>query len=150
MTIKQISLFLENKPGHLNAICRTLADAGINIVTLSMADTRQFGIVRLIVEDWERARQALEAAGFVANVRDVVAATVRDEPGGMVRLLDVVQDAGVNIEYMYAFAFRRRREAVLVFRFDDPARAVAALTGAGCNVLGSVDLFNSARNDNQP
>ncbi|NLF23362.1 MAG: ACT domain-containing protein [Lentisphaerae bacterium] len=141
MTIKQISLFLENKPGHLNAICRTLADAGINIVTLSLADTQQFGIVRMIVEDWARARQVLEAAGFVVNVRDVVAAAVADQPGGMARLLDVIQQAGVNIEYMYAFAFRRGQEAVLVFRFDNPGRAVDALKAAGLNVLGGVDLF---------
>jgi len=144
MTIKQISLFLENKPGHLNAICRTLADAGINIVTLALADTQQFGIVRMIVEDWERARQVLETAGFVVNVRDVVAAAVADQPGGMARLLDVIQQAGVNIEYMYAFAFRRGQEAVLVFRFDNPARAVDALKAAGLNVLGGVDLFEPA------
>ncbi len=141
MTIKQISLFLENKPGHLNAICRTLAEADINIVTLSLADTQQFGIVRLIVEEWERASRVLDEAGFVANVRDVVAAAVPDRPGGMVRLLDVIQTAGVNIEYMYAFAFHRGQEAVLVFRFDDTAAAVAALKAAGLNVFGDVDLF---------
>ncbi len=94
MTIKQISLFLENKPGHLGAICRTLADARINIVTLSLADTQQFGIVRLIVEEWERAQQVLEQAGYIVNVRDVVAATVRDEPGGMAVLLDTIHAAG--------------------------------------------------------
>jgi hypothetical protein len=131
MTIKQISLFLENKPGHLKAICRTLADARINIVTLSLADTQQFGIVRLIVEEWERAQQILEQAGYIVNVRDVVAATVRDEPGG--------------IEYMYAFAFRRGEEAVLVFRFDNAEKAIAALKASGNNVLGSVDLFQTAR-----
>ncbi|MDD5704622.1 MAG: amino acid-binding protein [Kiritimatiellae bacterium] len=144
MTIKQISLFLENKPGHLNAICRTLADAKINIVTLSLADTQQFGIVRLIVEQWQRAQQVLEAAGYVVNVRDVVAATVRDEPGGMAQILDLIQAAGVNIEYMYAFTFKHGREAVLVFRFDQPDKAVAALKQAGRDVLSSVDLFKEA------
>ena len=146
MTIKQISLFLENKPGHLNAICRTLAEADINIVTLSLADTQQFGIVRLIVEEWERASRVLDEAGFVANVRDVVAAAVPDRPGGMVRLLDVIQTAGVNIEYMYAFAFHRGQEAVLVFRFDDTAAAVAALKAAGLNVIDAVDLFTGIVN----
>ena len=76
MKIHQISLFLENKPGHLNAICRTLAEAQINIVTLSLADTQQFGIVRLIVEEWQKAKDVLEQAGYVVNVREVVAATV--------------------------------------------------------------------------
>ncbi len=145
MTIKQISLFLENKPGHLSAICRTLAEAKINIVTLSLADTQQFGIVRLIVEEWERARRTLEQAGFVVNVRDVVAAAVADKPGGMAALLDVIEAARVNIEYMYAFAFRRGREAVLVFRFDQPEQAVAALKAAGHNVLGGVELFETIK-----
>ncbi len=144
MTIKQISLFLENKPGHLNAICRTLAHARINIVTLSLADTQQFGIVRLIVEEWERARQVLEEAGFVVNVREVVAATVRDEPGGMAQILDLIQETGVNIEYMYAFTFKHGREAVLVFRFDQPERAIEALRKAGRDVLSSVELFREA------
>ena len=145
MKINQLSLFLENKPGHLNAICRTLAAAQINIVTLSLADTQQFGIVRLIVEEWQKAKAVLEQAGYVVNVREVVAAAVPDKPGGMAEILDVVGQAGVNIEYMYAFAFRRGEEAVLVFRFDNADKAVAALKAAGHNVLGSVDLFQTAR-----
>jgi hypothetical protein len=144
MKIQQISLFIENKPGHLNAICRTLAEAQINIVTLSLADTQQFGIVRLIVEEWERARRVLEGAGFVVNVREVVAATVRDAPGGMAAILDVIQGAGVNIEYMYAFTFKHGDQAVLVFRFDQPDRAIAALKAAGHDVLSSVELFQEA------
>ena len=79
MKIQQISLFLENKPGHLNAICRTLAEAGINIVTLSLADTQQFGIVRLIVEEWQKAKEVLEAAGYVVNAsRSIIFAWQRD------------------------------------------------------------------------
>lgn len=145
MKINQISLFLENKPGHLNAVCRTLAEAQINIVTLSLADTQQFGIVRLIVEEWQKAKTVLEQAGYVVNVREVVAATVPDRPGGMAEVLDAVSQAGVNIEYMYAFAFRRGEEAVLVFRFDNAEKAIAALKASGNNVLGSVDLFQTAR-----
>jgi len=142
MKIQQISLFLENKPGHLNAICRTLANNNINIVTLSLADTQQFGIVRLIVEQWERAKEVLERAGHVVNVREVVAATVTDRPGGMAELLDTIGKAGVNIEYMYAFTFRHGAEAVLIFRFDDPDKAIAALQNAGRNVLDSITLFS--------
>lgn len=145
MKIQQISLFLENKPGHLNAICRTLAEAGINIVTLSLADTQQFGIVRLIVEEWQKAKSILEAAGYVVNVREVVAATVADRPGGMAELLDVIGHAGVNIEYMYAFTFRHGKEAVLVFRFDKPDRAIEALQTAGRDVLDAVSLFSQAK-----
>ncbi len=142
MKIKQISLFLENKPGHLNAICRTLAKAGINIVTLSLADTQQFGIVRLIVEDWERGRDELEKAGHVVNVRDVVAATVNDVPGGMADLLDAVGAVGVNIEYMYAFSFRTNDKAILVFRFDDADKAIEALKRIGADILDASTLFS--------
>jgi hypothetical protein len=143
MKIQQISLFLENKPGHLNAICRTLSEARINIVTLSLADTQQFGIVRLIVEDWQRAKGVLEQSGYVVNVREVVAVTVADRPGGLAELLDVIGTAGVNIEYMYAFTFHHGQEAVLVFRFDEPDRAIGALHAAGRNVLDAVSLFSN-------
>ena len=142
MTIKQISLFMENKPGRLAAACKILRDAKINIVTLSLADTQQFGIVRLIVEDWERAKEALEKAHFAVNVHDVIAASVRDEPGGMAELLDIVEAAGVNIEYMYAFAARHGEEAILVFRFDNLAKAEEALTAAGRDVISPLELFS--------
>ena len=82
MTINQISVFLENRPGQLAGICRTLADAGISIVTLSLADTAEFGIVRMIVSDHDKAKEVLKKAGHVANMREVVAVTVPDRPGG--------------------------------------------------------------------
>lgn len=141
MKIQQLSLFLENKPGHLSAICRALAEAKLNIVTLSLADTQQFGIVRLIVGDWQRAREVLEKAGFVVHVREVVAATVPDRPGGMLEILELVQQAGVNIEYMYAFTCKRGDKAVLVFRFDDADKAIAALQAAGQEVLSGDAWF---------
>lgn len=141
-TIHQISLFLENKPGHLNAICRALSDSDINIVTLSLADTQQFGIVRLIVKEWEKAKQVLEKAGHIVNVREVVAVAVPDKPGGMGLTLDIISAAGVNIEYMYAFTMRCNAEAVLIFRFDDCSRAIEALAKAGRKVLDSETLFN--------
>jgi hypothetical protein len=142
MTIKQISLFLENKPGHLGSICKTLTEAKINIVTLSLADTQQFGIVRMIVNDWEKARAILSEAGFVVNVRDVLAVAVRDEPGGMEELLNIIGNAEVNIEYMYAFASHIGKEAVLVFRFDNPEKAEKALEAAGRKVLDPSAIFS--------
>lgn len=141
MTIKQISLFMENKPGHLASICKTLADAQINIVTLSVADTQQFGIVRLVVDNPEKAQKTLSDAGFAVNVRDVLAVGVRDEPGGMAKLLDIIGAAGVNIEYTYAFAAHVGREAVLVFRFDDPVKAEKALADAGIQVLSPAEVL---------
>lgn len=141
MKIKQLSLFLENKPGHLKTVCRALADADVNILTLSLADTQQFGILRLIVPDWQSAKQVLEAAGAVVNVTDVVATEVEDKPGGLADILAIIDDAGLNIEYMYAFTFRRNDRAVLVFRFDDPDAAAEVLQGKGINVIGEVELF---------
>lgn len=142
MKIQQLSLFLENKPGHLHALCQRLADAGINIVTLSLADTQQFGIVRLIVHEWEKARDMLENAGYIVNVREVVAATVPDKPGGLAEILSILHDARINIEYMYAFAFRHGTQAILVFRFDDPDQALTALRAAGRDMLQTVDIFS--------
>ncbi len=141
MTIKQISLFLENKPGHLAAICRKLEETGINIVTLSLAETHEFGIVRMIVNDADKASKLLSEAGFAVNVREVLAVTVRDEPGGMKELIEIIGDAGVNIEYMYAFANHVGKAAVHVFRFDDPVKAEAALVAAGRSVLAPVDVL---------
>lgn len=143
MAIKQISLFMENKPGRLAAACKILRDAKINIFTLSLADTQQFGIVRLIVEEWERAKTVLEEAHFAVNVHDVIAASVRDEPGGMAEILDIVDAAGVNIEYMYAFTARHGEEAVLIFRFNDTMKAEEALAAAGRAVVSPLELFGN-------
>ncbi len=134
-------MFLENKPGRLSEPCRLLADAGISIVTLSLADTQQFGIMRLIVHDWEKARKVLESAGCVVNVTEVVATEVDDQPGGLAKILEVIEQAKVNIEYMYAFTFRSGDKAVLVFRFNDPDAAVEVLKAKGINVIGNVELY---------
>ena len=145
MQIRQISIYLENKPGHLSAICRALADADINIATLSLADTSDFGIVRMIVDDHERARQVLTEKGFPVNVREVVAVCVPDRPGGMAEVMTTLDTAGVNVEYSYAFAFHSGERAVLVFRFDDGEKAVKALAAAGFTTLGENDLQEAAK-----
>ncbi len=139
MRIPQLSIFIENRPGHLILPCRVLAEAGINLVTLALADTEEFGIVRLIVRDWQRAREVLEAAGFVVALTDVLAIEVADQPGGLSGLLEVFEKAGINIEYMYAFASDR---AVLVFRFSDLDAAISALTHAGINPVSPIDLYD--------
>ena len=141
MKLHQIAVFLQNKPGHLSGICRTLANENINIVTLSLADTQQFGILRLIVQDWERAAKVLEKAGYLIQIREVVATEVDDRPGGMADLLEIISKAGLNVEYVYAFAFHNDNRAVLIFRFDDPDKAIAALKATGTNVLCTVDIF---------
>ena len=143
MKIQQLSLFLENKPGRLSVPCKALSEAGVNIVTLSLADTQQFGILRLIVKEPLRARSVLEQAGCVVNVTEVVAVEVNDEPGGLARLLEVMDLRKINVEYMYAFTFRGQQDrAVLVFRFEDPDHAIAQLQSAGINVIAPVELYD--------
>jgi hypothetical protein len=142
MRIPQLSLFVENKPGHLIAPCRLLSEAGINIVTLSLADTQQFGVLRLIVRQWQRAREVLEAAGFVVAVTEVLAIEVRDQPGGLVELLEIFEKAGLNVDYMYAFTARLGNRAVLVFRFADLDAAISALTRAGINPVSPINLYD--------
>jgi hypothetical protein len=145
MKIHQLSLFLENKPGRLIEPCRLLAGAGIDMRTLTMADTAQFGILRMIVSDWERAQTLLNQAGFVANIVEVVAVEVPDRPGGLVEILELFQGTDVNIEYMYAFPTGSIDRAVLIFRFDKPDDAIARLQGAGINVIESVEVYNRIR-----
>ena len=144
MKIPQLSMFMENKPGRLSDPCRRLAEAGINIVTLSLADTQQFGILRLIVRDWEKAREVLARAGCVVTVTEVVATEVEDKPGGLATILEVIEKAGLNIEYMYAFTFRSGDKAVLVFRFNDADAAIQVLQDNGINVIGGVELYDRA------
>jgi hypothetical protein len=141
MKIPQLSLFVENKPGHLIVPCRLLAEAGINIVTRSLADTKQFGVLRLIVRDWQRAREVLEKAGLIVAVTEVLAIEVRDQPGGLVELLTVFEQAGINVEYMYAFTARLGNRAVLVFRFDNLDAAISALCRAGINPVSPITLY---------
>lgn len=127
MTVKQISIFLENKPGRLARICKTLADAGINIATLSLADTADFGIVRMIVDDHVRGCKILRDAGFAVSETDVVMVTVPDSPGGMAALTEKLDRAGADIEYSYAYALGQGEKAILIFRFKDNEKAIAAL-----------------------
>ncbi|MGA2034071.1 MAG: ACT domain-containing protein [Thermoguttaceae bacterium] len=141
MKIQQVSVFVENKPGRLRAACDVLAGAGINIVTLSLADTQQYGILRLIVRQWQRAREVLEGAGFVVKITEVLAVEVADHPGGLNEVLRVIEQAGVNVEYMYAFTEKVADKAVLVLRLDDPDAAVRALTDSQVNVISQVDLY---------
>lgn len=145
MKIHQLSMFLENKPGRISEPCRLLANAGIDILTLSVADTQQFGIMRLVVRDWEYAKEVLEQGGCVVNVTEVVAIEVEDRPGGLAAVLDVLDKAHMNIEYMYAFTFRSNDKAVIVFRFDDPDKAIDVLQSEGLNVVGSVELYERSR-----
>lgn len=135
MKIRQLSVFSENKPGHMIAPCRLLARAGIDIRALSLADTQRFGILRMIIPEWEKAKSLLEESGAVVKVTEVVAVEVPDRPGGLAEVLELFEGAGINIEYMYAFPFVRGEKAVLIFRFDQPDEAIRRLKAGGVNVV---------------
>lgn len=142
MKIHQVSVFLENRPGQLRTACDVLAKAGISMVTLSLADTAQFGILRLIVQDWQKAKTVLEKAGCVVKITEVLAIEVADQPGGLSRILEIVDGAGLNIEYMYAFTEKRGDRAMLVFRFTNPDAALKVLQAGGISPVNTVQLFS--------
>jgi hypothetical protein len=140
MKLKQISVFLENKPGQLSHACRALAKAGINITTLSLADTQQFGILRLLIKDHDKAVDVLKDAGCVVKLTDVVAIDVPDRPGGLAEVLETIEQAEINLEYMYAFTYRSNEKALMIFRFEDPDAAVKILGDAGFDIVGGEEL----------
>jgi hypothetical protein len=141
MMLKQLSIFLENKPGRLSHPCQALAKAGINILTLCLADTEQFGILRLMVRDWAAAKAVLEKSGCVVNVCDVLAIEIPDRPGGMAAILAILEPQAINIEYMYAFTLKRGNHAVMIVRVDRPDPAVTLLQQHGITLLDFSAFF---------
>ena len=140
MSIKQISVFLENKPGKLFELTRLLAENGIDMRALSIAETTDFGIARLIVGDAYGAARVLREGQFIAQYSDVLAFAVPDEPGGLHRLLGAFNDAQVNIEYMYAVLGGEKGRAYMIFRVTDTEAAERALTERGLQPLTPEDI----------
>lgn len=143
MKLIQLSVFLENKPGRLSEPCKILAEAGINLLTLSLADTQQFGIMRLIVKDWQKAENVLKKAGFIVKATEVVAIEVEDRPGGLESVLQIIEQENINVEYMYAFTFKQKNKATIIFRFENPDLSIEVLQSKGVNLVGSVELYDS-------
>lgn len=135
MKVDQISVFVENKPGRLEHVTRVLADADINIRALSLADTSDFGILRLILNDSDTAEKALQKEGFTVRRTQVVAVEVPDRPGGMHSISKALAGKNINVEYAYAFVERSGENAIIIFRFDDIDAGIQALIEAGFNVL---------------
>lgn len=135
MYVQQISVFVENQPGRLAGFAEALAEADIDLIALTIADTTNFGILRCIVCDWEKAVQALKEAGYTATVTDVLAVSVPDEPGGMARAVRVLTDADISIEYLYSFVRTAGNNAVLIFRVEEMEAAVAALQKGGIQLI---------------
>jgi hypothetical protein len=131
MSVKQISVFLENKKGRLAELTDILEREGINMRALSLADTADFGVLRLIVDDMDRCLTVLRAAGYVAQVTEVIAIEVEDRPGGLHRILKVLDGAAINVEYLYAYVEKRKAVAIVICKVDDRGKAISALQKAG-------------------
>lgn len=141
MQAQQISIFLENKAGRLSEVTRILAEAGINIRALALADTSDFGVLRLIVDDNAGAEAALKKGGFTVKKTPVVAALVSDRPGGLHGILDLLTNAGINVEYMYAFVAQSGNNAIMIFRFDKTDEAAAILAENAVEIIAGEALY---------
>lgn len=140
MSVKQISVFLENKKGRLADVTRILSGEGVNIRALSLADTADFGVLRIIVNDPEKCLAALKRNSFVAQVTEVIAIEVEDRPGGLGRVLEALDAAGINVEYMYAYVEKNRDNAIVICRIDDRERALQVLEKHGIATLNAEAL----------
>ena len=140
MRVEQIAVFLDNKSGRLAEITRILAENDINIRALSVADTADFGILRLIVDKVDLAKEALRAGGFTVGKTNVIAVEVPDRSGGLASVLKVVNEVGLNVEYMYAFVNKSGANAVLIFRFDEMDKAIEILQERGFTLLTGTQI----------
>ncbi len=140
MRVEQIAVFLENKSGRLAEITRVLAKNDINIRALSVADTIDFGILRLIVDKVDEAEKVLKENGFTVGKTNVIAVEVADQTGGLADVLKAVEAAQLNVEYMYAFVNKSGENAILIFRFDDMDRAIAAMQEAQFTLLNGEQI----------
>lgn len=140
MSLKQLNVFVENKQGALVSITEALAKSEINIRALSIADTEEFGILRLIVNDTETATEMLEELGFLIKVTDVVGVKIGDAPGKLSKALQVLDENGINLEYLYAFMARTEKHAYVVLRVADNAAAEKVLEDAGFHLITDSDV----------
>ncbi len=141
MSVKQISVFLENRPGCLFEMTKALADSNIDMRGLSLAETSDFGIVRLIVDDVQGTATVLKDSGFVSSLTDVLAVSVANVPGGLSRVLEVLHNADINVEYMYAILGNKKSEnAYMIFRVNDNEKASSVLNDAGVKLVDQSEL----------
>ncbi len=141
MKVRQVSVFLENKTGRLFEVCKRMAEEDVNIRALSIAETADYGVLRLIVDDPGKAMQALAESGFTVSETEVIAVEVPDEPGGLSKVLAPLYDANVNIEYLYCFVEKSGESAIVVFRVEQLDAAIRALQGGGYTVMKEEDVY---------
>ena len=138
--VRQISVFMDNKPGQLSGVMEIIKESGINVRALSLADTKDFGILRIIVHDTEKAVDALKDAGYAVTVNEIVAITIPDSPGQLSRVLEILGKDNVNLEYLYAFTGASDRAVSFVLRVNDNDAAAASLTKCGIIQLTENDI----------
>ena len=140
MTIEQLSVFVENKPGKLVEALEILAQAGIDLRALSLADTSDFGILRIIVDKPAEALDSLQDAGFLVKSSNVIPVSVGDKPGGLAAILRVLADKGIDVEYTYAFVSHEKDSAYVILRVDDNDAAVNVLGSNGITLLSGISM----------
>ena len=140
MKLTQISIFLENRKGRLYEVCSLLGKNKINIRALTVAESEQFGILRIVVDKPEETSALLKKSGFVASLTEIVAVEVADKPGGLAEILKVFSQSNINVEYMYGFVEKKSDKAMLVFRFDEPDKAIALLKKKKIKVIGRKEM----------
>jgi len=141
--LKQLSLFLENKPGRLANVCRIMAQEGINIRALSIADSTDFGVLRLIVDNPDLAEKRLKTRGVLVSITDVVGIVVPDKPGGLADALDKLETEGISVEYMYAFLNRSAGQAMVILRMNDSEKGVKAIRKYDIPLITPGEVYQS-------
>ncbi|MEN8141339.1 MAG: ACT domain-containing protein [Thermodesulfobacteriota bacterium] len=141
MKVEQIAIFLENKAGRMAEITAILAQNGINIRAMSLADTADFGILRLIVNDTQRASEILKENGFTVGSTEVLVVEVDDKPGGLAQVLQTIKEGELNIEYMYAFTQKSGETGLIIFRFDELDRAIDVLVKSDVRLLSGEEVY---------
>jgi hypothetical protein len=131
VAIKQISLFVENKPGRMAKVSKTLSDAGVNIRALTVAEAGDFGVIRMVVDDPEKGYQVLHDSGFTVSETEVLAVEMKDIPGGLYEIVNTLGESDVNVDYAYAFVTTKAERAMLIIRVDNLEKARKVLTDAG-------------------
>lgn len=142
MVVKQISVFIENKEGRIKKAVNAISKEGINIRALSLADNTKYGILRLIVSDNEKAKEVLKSEHFIVKETDVLVVGVKDEPNGLNSTLEILENANINVEYLYAFVSSKTDEAIVVIKIEDYESGVKALTEGNANILSEENISN--------
>ena len=140
MSIKQLSVFVENKFGRVSDICNVLAEHHINLSALSIADTSEFGVARIIVDKPEEAKAVLRESGVIVKVTDVIGVAIDDKPGGLAAVLELLKEGGVSVEYLYAFLPKAKEHAMVVMKVNEPETAQRIFTMNGVTTVSMTDI----------